>query len=33
VHVSEALRRLSTKIPILTQVADSLYINARRTGQ
>jgi len=33
VHVSEALRRLSTKIPILTQVADSLYINAQRTRQ
>src|ERR1051326_6071953 len=33
VHVSEVLRRLSIKIPILIQVADSLYINAQRAEQ
>jgi SAM-dependent methyltransferase len=31
VHASEGLRRISGKIPILTKVADSLYVNARRT--
>jgi SAM-dependent methyltransferase len=31
VHCSETLRRLSRKIPLLTRVADSLYISARRT--
>jgi len=32
VHASEALRRLSGKIPILAKVADSLYVNAHRTN-
>jgi SAM-dependent methyltransferase/uncharacterized protein YbaR (Trm112 family) len=31
VHASEALRRLSGRIPILAKVADSLYISAHRT--
>jgi SAM-dependent methyltransferase/uncharacterized protein YbaR (Trm112 family) len=32
VHASEALRRLSGKLPILTKVADSLYVSAHRTN-
>jgi len=31
VHASEGLRRISDRIPILTKVADSLYVNAQRT--
>lgn len=30
VHASEALRRLSAKLPILTKVADSLYVTSQR---
>ncbi|PYX70211.1 MAG: hypothetical protein DMG78_19545 [Acidobacteria bacterium] len=30
VHASEALRRLSVKLPILTKVADSLYVTSQR---
>ncbi|HYM79325.1 MAG TPA: methyltransferase domain-containing protein [Candidatus Dormibacteraeota bacterium] len=30
VHASESLRRVSAKVPILTRVADSLYISAHR---
>ena len=30
VHASEALRRMSARIPILAKVADSLYVSARR---
>jgi 2-polyprenyl-3-methyl-5-hydroxy-6-metoxy-1,4-benzoquinol methylase len=33
VHASEALRFISGRIPILTKVADSLYVNARRADQ
>jgi len=32
VHASEALRRVSSKIPILAKVADSLYVSAHRTS-
>jgi len=32
VHASEGLRRLSSIVPALAKVADSLYINARRTA-
>jgi hypothetical protein len=31
VRTSEVLRRLSKKVPALMQVADSLYVSARRT--
>jgi len=31
VHVSEELRRASDRVPFLAQVADSLYVNARRS--
>jgi len=30
VHASETLRRLSHRIPLLTKVADSLYVTANR---
>jgi len=32
VHTSEALRWISGKIPVLTKVADSLYVSARRSN-
>jgi ubiquinone/menaquinone biosynthesis C-methylase UbiE/uncharacterized protein YbaR (Trm112 family) len=33
VHVSEDLRRISAKIPILSKIADSLYVQAQREGE
>jgi len=33
VHASEALRRMSARIPILAKVADSLYVSARRPNK